>query len=46
MSVEHPACPHCGQLLDKPIKKDIENPDACTNSDCPGKQPEANDQEI
>jgi hypothetical protein len=46
MSVEHPACPHCGQLLDKAPGKHIEKPKPCTNPDCPGKQPEADEQDI
>ena len=44
MSVEHPACLHCGEAI--AIEKGNQKPNACESPKCPGKQPNAGDREI
>ncbi len=40
MSVEHPTCPHCEEPLDKTVENGVAGLRPCTNSKCPGKEPD------
>ena len=46
MSVEHPICPYCEEPLDRMIENGVAGLRPCTNSKCPGKEPDVEDLEI
>ena len=46
MSVEHPTCPHCEEPLDKTVENGVAGLRPCTNSKCPGKEPDVEELRI